>query len=45
MGLQPVNKLNPQPRAHGDAGQEKFQVIPTPVMPVVIKRGGITQDQ
>ena len=45
MRLQPVNKLHPQPGAHGNAGQEIFQVIPTPVMPVVIKRGGIAQDE
>ncbi len=45
MWLQTVNKLHPKPRANGDAGQEIFQVIRAPVMPVVKKRGGIAQDE
>ena len=45
MWLQTVNKLHPKPRAKGNAGQEIFQVIRAPVMPGVIKRGGIAQDE
>ena len=45
VGFQPVNKLYSQPRANGDAGQEIFQVIRAPVMPVMIKRGGIAQNK